>query len=197
MAAKANSAGLDLAEWDNIIADVLRRVADPNRRVDMRLSEAVRIGVPFDISTLPAIEGLIGHPLPPPLIDLYQRVGNGGFGPGYGFMKLSVTDKRAFGGNILAVLNFLQNAVADDPENDDALPPSPAWPVGVVPLVYWGCTLYSLVDCNEPGFPVFQWDCDGPDSESDWPIRDQMKPTGLDFVVWLRNWAQDAAPSSP
>jgi hypothetical protein len=172
--------------WDALVAVVAQRVGRGTALTEMVPAARGGLGAPLTASDQNAVEAQLGWELPPLLIDLYQRVGNGGFGPGYGLMELAPTEKRSFGGNAIGVLNFLR---ADDSVLDACDAPVRPFPAGVLPLVYWGCTAYTLVDCREPDLPLFSWDCDGPDSQSDWSVEDQMLPLGLGLADWIGQWA--------
>lgn len=177
--------------WEEMAAAVSRRLHQTSRFTDMLPPARDGIGPALTAKEQEAVEAQLGWKLPPLLVFLYQRIGNGGFGPGYGLMELAATRKRGFGGNAIAVLNLLRGGDRSLEGRDQ---PPPALPAGVLPLVYWGCTAYTLVDCRAPDLPVFSWDCDGPDAQSDWPVEDQMQPLGLGLVDWIGDWAQ-AAPA--
>jgi hypothetical protein len=172
------------ADWPAILERIQARVINPLTCTDLRPGLP---DPPLDLATLPDLEARLGFAVPPLLVDLYRKAGNGGFGPGYGLMSLRLTEKRGFGGNVFAVLNFLREDGAQAPD----------WPLGVIPLVYWGCTAYSVVDCSTEDLPVYGWDCDGPDAESDWPIRKQFRPTGMGLAAWLDSWAKGETALTP
>jgi hypothetical protein len=175
------------ADWPAILARIQARAGNPQTCTDLRPGVP---DPPLDLATVPALEARLGFALPHLVLDLYQKLGNGGFGPGYGLMSLRLTEKRGFGGNVFAVLNFLEGERADED-------PAPEWPLGCLPLVYWGCTAYSVLDCFAHDLQVYGWDCDGPDDETDWPIRQQLRSTGLGLAAWLDHWAKgDKAPAS-
>jgi hypothetical protein len=176
------------ADWPAILARIQARVANPLTCTDMRRGLP---DPPLDLATVPALEARLGFALPPLLVDLYRKVGNGGFGPGYGLLSLRLTEKRAFGVNVFAVLNFLSG---DGAQDDD---PAPDWPLGFIPLVYWGCTAYSVLDCTAEDLLVYGWDCDCPDAESDWPIQKQFRPTEIGLAAWLDHWATGETALTP
>ena len=170
--------------WDATLQAVAARAKDPVLRTDNATTVACNLGAPLDAAQIPAIEAILGFALPPLLVDLYGRVGNGGYGPSYGLMALKPTDRPSFGGNAVAVLLMLHSTG----EEDEDPPPRP-WPLGLLPIVYGGCSLYAVMDCLDPGLPVLTFDADGPDADADRPVREVMVATGLGFAEWLHRWA--------
>lgn len=170
--------------WDAIIDAVAVRAGDPTLLTDTSAIIPAKRGPPLDLGQVPAIEAIIGFPLPHALLDLYVRVGNGGFGPAYGLMALHPTDRPSFGGNAVAVLLLLRG---DGFEVDD--PPPRPWPVGLLPLVHRGCSLYTCIDCLDPSLPVLTFDADGPDADADRPVHEVITQEGLGFANWLLKWA--------
>jgi hypothetical protein len=175
-----------LEPWDQVVANVALRAwsAQP---ADLLFETPPRIGAPLDLSSLGAIRDILGFDPPGLLVDLFTRIGNGGFGPGYGLMSLTPAPRRAFGGDAVAVHRFFQAAHAGDEIDpmDEAL----AWPVGLLPIVHWGCTLYSCIDCSAPDLPVLHFDCDGLDTDADKPVMQVARPSGFGFAEWLNRWA--------
>lgn len=184
-------AGRDsIITWEEIVQAVASRAKDPILRTDTAGTVARALGAPLDMRQVPFIEAILGFALPPQLLDLYQRVGNGGYGPGYGLMAVKPTDRSSFGGNAVAVLLLLRDvsSEADDP------PPRP-WPLGLLPIVHRGCSLYTGIDCLDLDLPVLTFDADGPDADAERPVREVMEPTGLGFAEWLRRWSMFESPS--
>ena len=84
----------------------------------------------------------LGLPLPLPVREVYGRVANGGFGPGYGLTGLV--------GGVESDLNA--DVVADyrlrlRPDGHDV---AYFWPEGVLPVRHWGCAIYSCINCRMP-----------------------------------------------
>jgi hypothetical protein len=51
-------------------------------------------------------------------------------------------------------------------------------PPGMVPVLDWGCALYTLIDFTDPTGPVWGWDWD-PDTEQG------LIPMNIDLAAWL------------
>jgi hypothetical protein len=94
---------------------------------------------------LVATEETLGCALPSLLRDVYSRLANGGFGPGYGLQGVS-------GGFVdLHLLDYYYETDQDSPiglwpdisSDDDGLPVK-----GLFTLCQWGCGIYSVLDCS-------------------------------------------------
>ncbi len=174
-------------DWRAVTAKVMQRAANPSLRTDLAQTSGVQIGAPLSLPLVPTLEASLGFGLPQPLLDLFAHVGNGGFGPGYGLMRLAPADRPAFAGNAIAVHRFLTGIDYIDPNDPDD--PTLAWPPGFLPIVHWGCSMYSVIDCLDPAFAVLFWDAERPEADSGKPIRDIIQATGLGFAEWIDRWA--------
>jgi hypothetical protein len=118
--------------------------------------------------TIVNAEKAIGLSLPPLLRRLYTEVGNGGFGPGYGLLRL-------------------ENAHSDD-TGETALSARDGWdslPPELLPICNWGCAIYSLVDCSSPEGTMWGWDPNPvPPDESTSALFAQ----DFTFASWLARW---------
>lgn len=121
--------------------------------------------VPASEETVQAVEDDIGLPLPPLMRRLYTEIGDGGFGPGYGLLKLSTSLSKH-----------------RQQRNDD----SPAWssfPPWLLAICGWGCAIYSYVDCSAPEGPMWGWD------PNPGPIgAGALYPQSLNLAGWLGRW---------
>ncbi len=132
--------------------------------------------VPAPADAVEEAEDLIGCQLPPLLRRLYLEVGNGGFGPGYGMLGLRGGHRA---GNRWAALDFYR--AAHDPS-------SAYWsflPAGLLPVCYWGCGIYSFIDCSRPEGPMWGWDPNpGPtDGQA-------LFPEPFTLAGWLDRWVR-------
>ncbi|MEU5530679.1 hypothetical protein ABZ744_27475 [Micromonospora chersina] len=118
---------------------------------------------PACAEAVPEAERLLGHPLPPLLRRLYLEVANGGFGPG-----------------VLGVAG----GYTDDLERTAVDRLDPREPSGLFPFAYWGCAIYSYVDCSEPS--AMMW---GFDPNSGLAER-SFFPEGISLTEWLSRWLE-------
>ena len=140
-----------------------------------RLREAAqkkRSRPPLSHAKIRDAERAIGFALPPSVRRIYAEVGDGSFGPGYGFYGLS-DGTEFFPKESVAYLYSLFRK--GDPED-----PSFAWPHMLLPIVDWGCAIRSCVDCSMPSLPMVRHD---PNVEVD-----QFRPEGWHFEEWLQAW---------
>jgi hypothetical protein len=91
------------------------------------------------------IEAAVGHPMPPLLKRIYLEVADGGFGR-WG-EALSLTDTTySFSDSRRLLEEYL------------GWRGTPNYPPSVVPLLTWGCAIWSLVDYSTPEGRMWGWD---------------------------------------
>jgi hypothetical protein len=121
-------------------------------------------------------ESLIGYRLPPLLRRLYLEAGNGGFGPGYGILGLRGGHRDGTG---RAALDLYREAHDISSRHWSFLP------VSLLPVCYWGCGIYSFIDCSQPRGPIWGWDPNpGPAG------RQALFPQPLTLAGWLDRWVR-------
>ena len=125
-----------------LIVRLNERAHDPERAIDE--GEGITSGgkpiifvaaLPATVQQIVNAEEKLGFVLPDLLRQVYQNVGNGGFGPGYGLFGLPTS--------------------ADD---ERQLQTNPPWPVALLPLCNWGCGIVSYLDCSRSEAPVVRLD---------------------------------------
>lgn len=100
---------------------------------------------------------MIGLKLPPLLKRMYSDVANGGFGPAYGFIGVE-------GG----ATDDLRESIVDlyiGSQSQQFRQRFPNWPRGIVRFCYWGCAMYSAVDCLSDDFLVYHFEPNPHESE--------------------------------
>jgi hypothetical protein len=116
-------------------------------------------------------ERRLGFPLPELLRQLYTSVGDGGFGPGYGFLGLiKPVPIGEFAGE--SVVQLYEVFRGGDPENR-----SWTWPDRMLPVLDWGCAIRSCVGCSTTSLPVLR----------DEPYVSRL-PESPSLEQWLREW---------
>lgn len=84
-------------------------------------------------------EQFFGFELPEFLKLLYSQVGNGGFGPEYGFVGLPGGEHYEGGWDLLELNSHLR---ANNFERK------------AINMIYWGCSEYFMVSCEDQNLPV-------------------------------------------
>lgn len=140
---------------DEVIAAV-RRAADP-----------ARLAPPASVDAVVAAEQRIGFRMPTVLRRLYLEVGNGGFGPYIGVLGVGDNGVRGDDGDIVSEYA----SFSSDPNHSH--------PAGVVPILDWGCAIWSLVDFRDPSGPMWGWDPNGS------CLDHALFPQGIPLAVWL------------
>ena len=125
---------------------------------------------------LDAVEATLGFTLPVPVRQIYGTVANGGFGPGYGLFGLLGGYPSDLGRDAISEYSTFR---LGDPED-----PGWAWPEGLLPVMTWGCAIYSCVDCTQPHAPVLRFDPN--EVDSDWATAFSRESESLDR--WLGDW---------
>jgi hypothetical protein len=141
---------------DKLLADLRAKVLEARARDE---AEVPLVQPPATPEMIAATEARLGRPLHPFLKRVYAEVANGGFGPGYGLLRLGTPD---------------------GPPDEESLSSefeSGRWPENLLPLWNWGCAAWSCLDVTSPeGIIVTHDDVDGP-TVTDFIIRS-----------WLRAW---------
>jgi hypothetical protein len=172
------------ASVDNKRAELIA-LDKASSRPGKRLHEIGRIYPPATWEMVRAAEERLGFPLPTLLGRLWVKVGNGGFGPGYGLFGLEgghVEERSRF------TLPELYFYAIEDPDllllplDKDAQllwnpPPWDPWPKKLVPICDWGSDSQSAIDCSTPGGEMID-------------IREGIEriPRRATFAQWMEDW---------
>jgi hypothetical protein len=162
----------------SLIEAVRERAADPARATDAadRMPpEVFPVALPEQIAEA---ESALGFELPPLLKELYLRVGNGGYGPGYGLLGVA---EGASDENGETVVDLYFGLSQPDPED-----PNWRWPSRLLPVANLGCAMYACLDCTTPDAPLVWFE---PNAHSeDGPWDDCFIPLASSMEAWLRSW---------
>ncbi|MBD2540945.1 SMI1/KNR4 family protein [Coleofasciculus sp. FACHB-SPT36] len=123
-----------------------------------------------------ATEELLGFQLPDLLREMYLKVGNGGFGPGYGL--IGVKDGMVEAGS--SITSFYVSSQKTDPDE-----PMSHWPDRLLPICSWGCGIYSCIDCSKPNSPIIVFD---PNASDYLPWEECFIPYTPSFEAWIEAW---------
>jgi hypothetical protein len=159
-----------------LIAKIARRAANRESQIDMKSSRQ-KLAAPLTAADAEASERELGFAIPELLKLVYEKVGNGGFGPGYGLMGLrsGATDDQ--GHNAVDAYKVYASSDPNDPSRE--------WPQWLLPICHWGCAIYSCIDCETQSSPIVVFD---PNMYDDSWSRCFI-PTKRNLESWLDAWA--------
>jgi hypothetical protein len=125
------------------------------------------------------LETKIGLTLPPVIKQLYLELGNGDFGPDYGFFLLEAAE-----GNKKITLDQAYQELHQAKIKDWD------WELSklLVPFLYWGADIYSLVDCGDPNGAVYVLDENLKDEKTTWQSCVWKHQGSL--LDWLKKWSE-------
>lgn len=125
------------------------------------------------------LEQKIGLTLPPVIKQLYLELGNGDFGPDYGFFLLQEEEGKSKITLNQAYQELHQAKIKDwDWELSKLL----------VPFLYWGADIYSLVDCGDPDGAVYVLDENLKNEKTTWQSCVWQHCGSI--VEWLEKWSE-------
>jgi SMI1 / KNR4 family (SUKH-1) len=126
--------------------------------------------LPFAIASEDAIEKAersLGFSIPALLKACYLKVGNGGFGPGYGLIGVEHGYASDFG-NLVETHEVLKQDQATEGRE---------WPDGLLPFSEWGCNIFSCVDCHDTQHRVYTFE--------DFAVHPQGYNLDKFFELWM------------
>lgn len=129
-----------------------------------------------DVDTL---ERDLGFTVPSFYRDLLTKVGNGGYGPGYGLAGASNGASQE--GHYVADLYKTFRA----PRNED---PLWVWLEKLLPAAHMGCGMYWCVDCGENGGAIV-WFEPNPHEDGQ-PWDDLLIPLADSMSSWFNRWLE-------
>jgi hypothetical protein len=163
---------------DPLITKLQRRARDPAMATDLSAESGLVAASPLEESSIRRAELTLGLPLPPLLRNAYLRVGNGGFGPGYGLLPLILDDETT--GEESAVDLFTAFC------SEDAEDPAWSWPRHHLPFCDWGCAIRSCVDCSKPDGSVVTFDPNVRGVGE--PMSNALAETHATLSAWFSDW---------
>lgn len=156
----------------NLIQQIKTRALNSETRIDMHIG-VTELPPVLSIKDIEKFEQEIGYPLPELLKQLFLQIGNGGFGPGYGLFPL-ISDKEE------NMLNFSQDFV--DCQFD-------FWKTSHIPLVHWGCGIYTFMDLDQPEAQLQVFDGNNYDEED--PQFNGVFNIPHNLESFLQAWVDD------
>ena len=156
----------------DIITRVQERARSETTRTDQTDVYLPSIGKPLSEKEVEALEITLSFRLPVILRRIYTEIGDGGFGPGYGFLPM-IEPRSKHDDSILKLYSVFRGG---DPEQ-----PTWHWPKSVLPIVDFGCAIRACINC-ETGQVIV--DDPNLDTEAIQTFLEQR--CGLD--EWLARW---------
>jgi hypothetical protein len=163
---------------DDLIARIRQRADDPRTRTDSFDPGFPPRFPPATDASLTDAERRLGFALPPFLAAVYLRVGNGGFGPGYGLIGLPGGHTGDEG---VSIVELYESRRVSDPHDLNW-----NWPEMVVPFCEWGCAIYSCVDCRSGGIQTLDPNALPPAG----PMSRAFAQTHSSVVAWFEDWVK-------
>jgi hypothetical protein len=145
-----------------------------------------------------AAEGKLGIQLPELLKAAYTQVGNGGFGPDYGFIGLASGARDEDGNTLVSKYRAMRQLAKGNRHW--------RWPDRLLPVCNLGCGMWSCLDCVRPNVPVLIFDPNNlGDLEGDETDRDEavLRWTNAfwsearSFAGWLEAWLDGQPRKEP
>ena len=136
---------------DELLNRIKTRVTDPVRFLDAAawvrpLPKIGALASPQDVANA---ESLFGFSFPIVVRRLYTEIGNGSWGPSYGFEPIATEGAKPTG-------NDLVGAYLECISEEHALEePLVQWPRGMVTVIGRGCVYYELCDFIRPPHAVY------------------------------------------
>lgn len=124
------------------------------------------------------LEQNIGLILPSVLKQLYLFLGNGDFGPDYGFFLLEGEEQV----NKITLSEAYQTLHAAGIKDWD-------WKLSelFVPILYWGADIYSMIDCSSPDGAIYVFDENLKKTDTTWQTCVWEHCSSL--LEWLEKWS--------
>jgi SMI1 / KNR4 family (SUKH-1) len=156
------------------------RIKDPRRATDDDQHPA-KVYRPASSRLVQSTEKRLGFRLPKLLQRIYTQVGNGGFGPFYGFVGLE-GGARLDGKTLVSLYEYLTNL---ESENEIW-----KWPDRLLPVCSFGCGDWVCIDCGDARLRLFMFDpnnlqeeLDGEEAKRNW--ANAFWNMGEFFRSWL------------
>jgi hypothetical protein len=161
---------------NEILLERLRERLQSGPTVDVEICPPIRINPPVTIAEVVEAESRLGFPLPPLIRELYTRIGDGGWGPGYGLNRLMRGRSMTL---VLSYLDFRRTSALGDPPCD--------WPDLFLELVPWGCNFFSGIDCSRRTCPVIRYISDRAVAGAT-TLGECLVPEADSLAEWLSAW---------
>ena len=123
----------------DIIDRVHKRALNAKTRTDQTDVYVPRIRSTLSVGDLRDMEARFDLDIPPILHRIYSEIGDGGFGPGYGFLPMLEPESK-YDDSVLNLYTLFRGGDPDDPKWQ--------WPEALLPIVDFGCAIRACIDCQ-------------------------------------------------
>jgi hypothetical protein len=173
------------------LADRIKRIAhDPYWATDVRNVRSPYVArSALSAADVIAVEEQLGFSIPQLLHEIYTKVGNGGFGPGYGLLPLTLVGAK---NPSHAALNLYL-----DHRKRSHQPGGRYWPERVLPISSWGCGVLSCIAAGEHDSPVFRFQPSADDEDTRRQVEGHQYiacgffPESSGVSTWLEAWIKN------
>ena len=155
---------------------VKARAEGPETRTDM--GAALPVAPRLAEGDLASSIERLGFRPPDFFVALLQEIGNGGFGPGYGFIGLEGGEVNEQEETAVDFYCASRTAFPDDPTWH--------WPEALLPFCGWGCAIYTCLDCSDAEMRLVHWDPNVWEPGTDPKVG--MIPMEDTLPEWLQAW---------
>jgi hypothetical protein len=165
-----------MVRLQNSLAKEAKVVAALSQKFDCSTNGLEKSALQYNLNNL---EQQIGLTLPSVVKQLYLELGNGDFGPDYGFFLLQEEE----GNKKITLAQAYQELHCAKIKDWD-------WELSklFVPFLYWGADIYSLVDCGDPNGAVYVLDENLKNENTTWQSC-VWKHCGS-ILDWLDKWSE-------
>lgn len=146
-----SSQTLKMPNLDDLLSRVKKRTTDPVRFLDAAawVRPIPRIGSPASSQDIANAESLLGFSVPIVIRRMYTEIGNGGWGPVYGFEPIAIEGAKPTENDFVGC--YLE-CVSEKRLLEE---PGTQWPRGMVTIIARGCVDYELCDFIKPPHAVY------------------------------------------
>ncbi len=136
---------------DELLNRVKERVADPLRFLDSAawVRPLQKMGAPAALEDVERAERLVGFSFPNVIRRMYTEVGNGGWGPHYGFYPIPIQGAKPTADDLVGL--YLESISEENALKE----PTVQWPRGMLMVLGRGCVDYELCDFITPPHAVY------------------------------------------
>lgn len=169
---------------DELLNRVKKRVTDPVKFVDAAawVRPMLKIGALAEQRDIDDAECLLGFAFPMVFRRMYTEIGNGGWGPHYGFHPIPIHGSKPTENDLVG--HHLECTSVEHALED----PSVNWPRGLVEVLCRGCVNYELCDFNKPPHAVYL--LSGDTWLPDTPVIESLKLVSESIEERLEQWLQ-------